>query len=146
DIAVAYETVAGTAAGDFVDFAPASGTVIIPAGATTATITVVPTFDIVHEINEQFSVNLISAIGKPSGQPDIDLTSAIIDNQGIGTILGNDPAPKLSIDNVTVNESDGTATFTVSTDGRLTELPFSVDYAINPGSANGPGDPQPDYN
>jgi hypothetical protein len=52
------------------------------------------------EASETFFVNLSSPVH-----------AAILDSQGRGTILDNDPPPNLSINDVTITEGTGTATF-----------------------------------
>src|SRR5260221_10573792 len=54
----------------------------------------------------------------------------------IATIVDDDGAPGLSIDDVTRNEAAGTITFTVTLDA-ASGLPVSVDYATVPGTATG---------
>ena len=56
------------------------------------------------------------------------------DATGTGTITDNDAPPRLSINDVTVNEGAGTATFTVSLSA-ASGLPVSVDYSMTNGTA-----------
>ncbi|MEQ1851491.1 MAG: Calx-beta domain-containing protein, partial [Chthoniobacteraceae bacterium] len=58
---------------------------------------------------------------------------------GTGTINDNDAVPTLSIDDVTVNEAAGTATFTVTLSA-ASGLPVSVAYATGDLSATGGAD------
>ena len=58
---------------------------------------------------------------------------------GTGTILDNDPTPSLTIDNVTVNEAAGTATFTVTLSA-ASGLPVSVNYTLADGTATAGAD------
>ncbi len=73
---------------------------------TTQTITLNITDDSVYELTENFNVNLTNAV-----------QATISDAQGIGTILDNDTQPAFSINDVTVDENDGTITFTVTKSG-----------------------------
>ncbi len=86
------------------DYTAGSGTLSFAAGVTTKTIVVPILEDTLDELNETFTVNL--------SQPDATRRSRM--GQGIGTITDNDATPTLSIDDVTVNEGAGTATFTVT--------------------------------
>ena len=105
-----------------------TGTLNFAAGVTTQTITLNITDDSVYELTENFNVNLTNAV-----------QATISDNQGIGTILDNDAQPSFSINDVTVDENDGTITFTVTKTG-LTAVASSVDYSVAPNTAVTPGD------
>src|SRR5205085_284361 len=75
-------------------------------GQTTQTITVLVNGDTKLETNETFQVNL-------SGASD----ASMADNQGIGTIVNDDPQPTISINDVTVTERNSLTTnalFTLS--------------------------------
>src|SRR5262249_2895899 len=89
-VTIDYATADGTAtsAGDYT---AASGTLTIPAGQTTGTITVLVKGDRLPEANETFFVNL-------SGP-----TNAVIaDGQGVDTIV--DDEPRINISDVTKKE------------------------------------------
>jgi thiol-disulfide isomerase/thioredoxin len=78
-VTVAYATANGTA-GAGSDYRVTSGTLTIPAGQTTGTITVPVNGDRVREANETFFVNLGGA------------TNAVIaDGQGVGTVVDDEP-------------------------------------------------------
>ncbi len=129
---VSYATADGTAlAGS--DYAANSGTLTFAPGATTQSVTVLVTGDTVFENTQTFVVNLSSPAN-----------ATIADNQGVGTITNDDAAPTLAIGDVTVSESAGTLTFTVTRTG-ATEVPIGVSYATTPGTAvstpAGPGTP-----
>ena len=79
-----YRTVADTATVG--DFGAKSGTVTIPAGATSATIAVALTGDTATESNEQFSVRLSSPVG-----------ATITRAKGVGTIINDDPDSGLKV-------------------------------------------------
>ncbi len=105
-----------------------SGTLNFGAGVSTQTITLAVADDSVFELSERFNVNLSGAV-----------QASIADAQGVGTIVDNDAAPAFSIDDVTVSESAGTITFTVTRTG-TSALTSTVDFAVAPGSAGTPGD------
>ncbi|MEZ6080459.1 MAG: Calx-beta domain-containing protein [Pirellulaceae bacterium] len=97
--------------GGMVSFAP---------GETSKTVTVLIQGDTLDEFDEQYRVNLSTAVN-----------GEIVDSFGLGTITDNDPPPSLSIDDVTVVEGDGgfvQAVFTVSLSAPSGK-PISVAYA-----------------
>jgi Calx-beta domain/Beta-propeller repeat len=89
-VTVAYATANGTASAGS-DYQAASGTLTIPAGQTTGTITVLVNGDRLGEPNESFFVNLSGATN-----------ATILDGQGVGTIL--DDEPRISISDVAKKE------------------------------------------
>ncbi len=125
DVTVDYTTTDGTATTADADYTATSGTLTIPAGSTTAQITVNVAGDTKVEGNEAFTVDLSNPVG-----------ATISDNQGLGTI-NNDDATTISIDDVTVAEGNsGTTafTFTVSlTNPSATDV--TVDYTTTDGTA-----------
>jgi hypothetical protein len=86
-VSVAYTTANGTATAGS-DYKSASGTLIIPAGQTTGTVSVLVNGDRVGEPNETFFVNLSSPAN-----------ATIADGQAVGTIV--DDEPRISITDVT---------------------------------------------
>ncbi len=127
---VDFATANGTATAPG-DYASSSGTLSFAADETTKTITVFVNGDLTFEADETFFVNLSNASG-----------ATIADDQGVGTIVNDDAAPTLSIDDVSKAEGNsGTTafTFTVTRTG-ATELPASVDFATANGTATQPGD------
>lgn len=82
------------------DYAAASGTLTFQPGETSKTLTVQIEDDALDEEDEGFSVSLSDAV-----------QASISDAQGAALVLDDDPAPSLSIDDVTVTEGDppGTA-------------------------------------
>jgi YD repeat-containing protein len=106
---VYYEAVPGTASAG-ADFTKVAGVVSFPAGTAsgaTAPITVPIVDDLVHEPAETFSVLLSAVSGVTIGAAG----GAVV------TILDNDPAPALSIDDVVVQEGHSgltPAVFTVT--------------------------------
>jgi hypothetical protein len=89
-VTVAYATANGTATAGS-DYRATSGTLTIPAGQTTGTITVLVNGDRLGEPNETFFVNLTSPTN-----------ATITDGQGVGTIL--DDEPRISIGDVSKKE------------------------------------------
>ncbi len=80
---VGYVTVDGTATTADDDYQAATGQLVIPAGQTTGTITILVNGDTKFEPNETFSV-VVSAISGMTFAPA---------SVGVGTILNDDPAP-----------------------------------------------------
>ena len=128
-----------------VNFATADGSAMAPtdyttvptttlafaAGVTSRTITIAVVGELVHELTENFFVNLSSAVN-----------ATISDNQGIGTITNNDVVPQISIDDVSVTEGNaGTAnaTFTVVLTRPSSQV-ITVQYATADGTAKIPLD------
>src|SRR5262249_49417561 len=89
------------------DYMAASASVIIPAGLTSNTFTVMVIGDRVSEATETYYVNL----GSPAN-------AAIVDGQGVGTIL--DDEPRVSINDVTMKEGNS----------GLTAFPFTVSLSV----------------
>ena len=77
-VSVSYATSNGTAVAGS-DFVSTSGTLVIPAGQTTGTITVSLFNDTIFEATESFNLDLSAA-----------LNATIADNQGVATIIDND--------------------------------------------------------
>ena len=63
--------------------------------------------------------------------------TAFVDNVQVSAVY---PPPSLSIEDVTVNENAGTATFTVTHVGSNASGPFEVSYRTVDGTANSPAD------
>ncbi len=91
------------------------GNITVPAGVTSFTVSYATTDDALDELNETTSLTI-------GGQT------------GVGTITDNDLAPGISINDVTVNEAAGTATFTVSLSAASGQA-VSVDYSTSDGTA-----------
>ena len=131
-ITVDYATAASTATSNIDYTAIASTTLTFSAGQLSKTVTVVVKGDDLDEDNETFSVNLSGATN-----------STISDNQGTGTINDNDSPPAISIDDVTVTETNGSTdtsvVFTVSLSAASGKA-ISVDYATSAGTASSPAD------
>ena len=119
-----------TSAASSNDYTAASGTLTIPAGQTTGTITVLVNGDRLGEPNETFVVNLSAPTN-----------ATLADGQGIGTIL--DDEPRISINDVAVTEGNtGTvnATFTVSL-----SVAYDVAVTVHYQTANGSATAGSDY-
>ncbi len=84
------------------DYPAVSSPLVIPAGATTGTITVTPTNDTAVEANETVVLSLAAGAGYVVGTP----------SSATGTIIDDDQ-PALSVSDVSANEGNsGTTTFT----------------------------------
>jgi aryl-phospho-beta-D-glucosidase BglC (GH1 family) len=90
-VSVNYATAAGSAG--LADFIPTSGTVVFNPGETSKTVAVSILGDVLDEPDEDFTLTLSSPTGATLGTP-----------QATGTILDNDPAPSVSVSDVTVTE------------------------------------------
>ncbi|OYV02663.1 MAG: hypothetical protein CFE26_21895, partial [Verrucomicrobiales bacterium VVV1] len=97
------------------------GNISVPAGVTSFTVTV-PTVD--------------DAINEPSPET---FTLAVGGVTGTGNITDNDGAPTLSINDVTVNEAAGTATFTVTLSAASGQT-VTVGYNTSNGTATAGAD------
>jgi hypothetical protein len=133
DVTVRYDTanITATAA---TDYAATSGTLTIPAGQTSRTFTVPIKGDLVAELTETFAVNLSNS------------TNAVIaDGQAIGTILDNEPRPRISINDVRTTEGNSKTpkyfTFTVSLSAAFDQA-ITVNYATASGTATAGSDYQ----
>lgn len=126
-VSVNYATSGGT--GD--DYISTSGTLTFNPGQTSRPINVTVNGDATFELNETFNVNLSAP-----------LNATIADNQGVGTILNDDPQPAISINNQTVAEGNSgptTVTFAVSL-SRASSQTITVNYATANGSATAGSD------
>jgi len=126
-VTVDFATADGTAlAGS--DYTANSGTLTFVAGNVSETITVVIIDDALSEASEDFTIDLSNAVN-----------GSILDAAATGTITDNDPAPSLSIDDVTVAEDGGAASFTVSLDAASGQT-VTVDFATADGTAQAGSD------
>jgi hypothetical protein len=130
DVTVHYATADGTAAAGS-DYQAASGTLIIPAGQTTGTVTVMVNGDRLAEPNETFFLNLTGATN-----------ATIVDGQGMVTIVGDEP--RISITDVTKYEGrthkTTLFTFTVTLSAAY-DQPVTVSFQ----TVNGTGTSNNDY-
>jgi hypothetical protein len=131
-VTVHYATANGTAsAGASRDFLARSGNLTFAPGETQKTVAVPINDDAVDENDETFLLELSAASG-----------AGLLDAQGVGTILDDDPRPDLSISNPSVVEGDtGTRalTFVVSLSA-ASGRPVTVSYQTNDGTAAQPAD------
>ncbi|MBE7416662.1 MAG: tandem-95 repeat protein [Ideonella sp.] len=109
--------------------------VTIPAGSTTATFTLPTTADGIDEPNETVVVSL----GSISGGGFEAIAAHPTNNSVTTTIVDGDATPSLSINDVTVNEAAGTATFTVTLSAASGQS-VTVNYATADGSATAGSD------
>ncbi|MDP3608563.1 MAG: Calx-beta domain-containing protein [Methylophilus sp.] len=96
------------------------GILTVPAGVTSFTVTYATLQDTLDEANETTALTVGGVTG-------------------VGTIVDDDPTPTLSINNVSVNEAAGTATFTVTLNAASGQT-VSVNYATSNGTATAGSD------
>ena len=125
-------TVDGTAAapGDYTQKSLTAQT--IPAGSSTYSFTVLVNGDTTPETNETFFVNVTNVTG-----------ATTTDGQGQGTIVNDDAAPNLTINDVTLSEGNAgttTFTFTVSLSAPAPAGGVTFDIATADGTAIAPSD------
>lgn len=124
-VSASYTTLNGTAVAGS-DFLPAGGAVTFAPGGGTATVTVPIVGDKLNEPTETFTVQLLS----PQG-------SRLSKGVGVGTILDNDLAPGLYVNDVFLSSSSPgvlAAVFTVAL-GAPSGQPVTVDFATADGTA-----------
>jgi hypothetical protein len=130
DVTVHYATANGSATAGS-DYTSTFGDVIIPHDQISQTFTVAVIGDRSAEPTENFFVNLSAPVN-----------AGISDSQGVGTILDNEP--RLSINNVSKKEGNGTTTqflFTVTLSAAYDQA-VTVNYATANGSASAGSDYQ----
>jgi uncharacterized repeat protein (TIGR01451 family) len=128
DIATADNTAA--APGDYTAKSLTGQT--IPAGSSTYSFTVLVNGDTTPETNETFFVNVTNVTG-----------ATVTDGQGQGTIVNDDTAPNLTINDVALSEGNAgttTFTFTVSLSAPAPGGGVTFDIATANGTASAPGD------
>ena len=128
DIATANNT--AVQPGDYTQKSLTSQT--IPQGSSTYSFTVLVNGDATPETNETFLVNVTNVTG-----------ATVTDGQGQGTIVNDDAAPDLTINDVSLNEGDSgttTFTFTVSLSAPAPAGGVTFDIATADGTATQPGD------
>ncbi len=130
DTVITY-AIGGTATAD-TDYVALSGTVTIPAGQTTADISV-PVLDN-PEIEAEETV-VVTLTGFTSHDPDITLDSNSANRTAAVKITDNDKAT-FSINDVTAIESDGVLVFAITTDVPM-EIDIVVDVTFTDGTAIG---------
>jgi outer membrane autotransporter protein len=103
----------------------------IPTGSSTYIFTVLVNGDTLNEPSETFFVNVTNVVN-----------AVVVDGQGVGTIVNDDPLPSLTINDVTVLEGNaGTvnAVFTINLSAASGQT-VSVNYATADGTATAPAD------
>jgi hypothetical protein len=127
-IAVDFATADGSAVAGL-DYVAASGTLNIPALATSYDLVLEVIGDLMDEPDETFSVNLSNPAGATLGTP----------SNGTVTIFDNDPMPNLSAGDVVVGEAAGTADVSVNLK-EPSGFEVTVDFATADGTAIAPDD------
>lgn len=130
-VTVDFATAAASASN--ADYTQSAGTLTFAAGQTSQTISITVLGDLVDEADETFNVNLSNASN-----------ATLADSAGLGTIVDDDAAPALSINDVTVTEGNSgqtNANFTVSLDAPSSQT-VQVDYATADSSASSANDYQ----
>ena len=124
DVTIEYATSTGSSNGatDGTDYTGTTGTVTITGGQTTGLITVPITTDLDDETTETATLTL----SNPS--------NGTFTNSAADLVITDDDDPFLSSTNVTVGESDGTATFTVTIESAPAE-DVTVVYTTSSGTA-----------
>ncbi|MFZ4401257.1 MAG: HYR domain-containing protein, partial [Bacteroidales bacterium] len=117
---VNYATIDGTATTADNDYILNSGTLTFAPGQTTKYDTVLVKGDTKVELNETYTVGLSNLVN--NGR-----TINIGNATGAGTIT-NDDAAVISISGFTVDESAGTATYTITMD-KAVQTPFTISFA-----------------
>ncbi len=129
-VTVQYATSDGGATAG-ADYTAASNTITFAPGVTTQTIAIATLDDTLDELAETFSVTLSAPGGATIG-----------DGTAVVTIADNDPAPSLSIDDVTVAEGNAgtsSATFAVSLSA-VSGQQVTVNFATSNGTASAGSD------
>ena len=118
-----------TATGNNTDYNSATRIITFSAGdSSSRTVSIPITNDILVELTETFAATLSTATALGTRSTDFS-------DGGVGSITDNDTAT-FTIDDVTVNEDAGTATFTVSVDNPL-DVAVEVDVLYADGTAVG---------
>ncbi|WP_156970027.1 Calx-beta domain-containing protein [Arenimonas malthae] len=113
------------------DYIAGSATLLIPAGQSQATFDIDVRGDTIAERDEVFALNILSASN-----------ARIVDGQGVGTILNDEPLPVLNVGDVEVTEGDSgaaqatfTATLTQASNTAVTFDAKSTNFAPAPDTA-----------
>ena len=121
-VTVDYATAEGSAS-EGSDFAAASGTLTLAPGEGVATITVDLVDDDIHEADETFRIGLANPVG-----------ATIARRTGTGTILDDDPLPRITVGDAVGDESVGELIFDIAMEGE-SDRPATVDLATADASA-----------
>jgi chitinase len=130
-VTVDYTTADGTALSGS-DYTTITGTLTFAPGETSKPVPVTIVNDALAEDDETFTLNLSNASGG----------IAIVDPQGVGTIVNDDPDPTVSVANASVMEGDiGTTTLSLPvTLSGPSGREVDVDYATSDGTATAGSD------
>ncbi len=139
DLTLQYATSDGTAAAGS-DYTASSGAVTIPAGQTSATISVPTTGNDTTQPDRAFTVTISDPATSYGPAPWLSISDA----EARVTINDDDPMPVASIGGPAAPVTEGTgggalAQFTVSLD-HPSASPITVDWATNDGTATAPSD------
>ncbi len=131
DASIQYETQDGTAMVSDGDYQRTTGTVIIPAGSTTATNEVPVAGDTRYEQDETFMLNLVNSTHATISQA-----------QATATIVNDDTIPQISISSSSAHEGENgqtsLLTFTLSLSS-ISGMDVSVDYSTSDYTASAAG-------
>ena len=133
DITIEYTTSSGTAT-DGTDYTGTTGTLTIPAGQTTGVVTVPITDDTTDEVTETATITLGNPVGATLNADTTSADFVITDNDGPEIWFSDPSVGDSTAGNVTVGESDGNATFTVTLSEASVE-DITVEYATGSGTA-----------
>jgi hypothetical protein len=125
-VSVNYQTSNGSATAASGDYVGKSGSLSFAPGTTIATVSVTVNDDALNENSETFNLDLSNASA-----------ATIADSRGVATIADDDPAPTLSIFDVSITEGNGGSknlTFSVSLSSASGRT-VTVAYATQSGSA-----------
>lgn len=127
DITVNYTTTAGSATPGQ-DYTTTSGSLTIPAGQMSASVFVPVNNNSSIDGSRTFSLTFSGATN--AGLPDSTL---------VATILDNDPEPAISVGDISIAETAGSALFTFTLSA-VTPQDVSFDYTTTDGNAGAPAD------
>ncbi len=128
-VSVDVSSADGTAT-TFYDYMAPTGPLTFAPGVTTQTVDVAVVGDTIAEVNETFTINLSAPVN-----------GTILDSQGAGTIIDDEPDPEMTITGSTVIEGDaGTTTATFVVLVTPSQRTVVVDYATEDLEAIAPGD------
>ncbi|HEY9503653.1 MAG TPA: FG-GAP-like repeat-containing protein, partial [Pyrinomonadaceae bacterium] len=116
-------SLAGVTATRGADFTNLSDRLAFAPGETTKTISVPILGDALDEVDETFKLQLASASG-----------ATILDGEGVGTILDNDPLPSISINDIANEEATLLRNFTVTLSA-VSGRDVKVDFTTADGTA-----------
>jgi DNA-binding protein len=120
-VTVRYRTLDRTAIAPL-DFTAATGSLVIPAGAKSATLNLLSLQDTVDEPLEAFTFLYNTSVGRP--------------NQSSVVIILDDDLPALTIEDVTVKEADrGVLVQVFVTASSVSSVPITVNFATNDDTA-----------